>query len=207
MLHHLDDSLEAYLRDLVPLPPRDVDVSFDTPDREWGSGITRPTLNLFLWDVRRSQRRATAGMETVDVGGRPEHRRPAPRVEFRYLVTAWASENRDQHQILGAVLRTVVARPEIPDAQLRGELIGLDPRPRVELATVMGNTQSELWTALDGQLKAGLDLMITLPIETGVGLEAGPPVDQVELVTRDQEGHRPSGRRSMISEGPSRARG
>ena len=91
MLHHLDDSLEAYLRALVRLPSRDVDVSFDTPDHEWGSGVTRPTLNLFLWDVCRSQRRAVAGMEAVEVGGRIERRKPAPRVEFRYLVTAWAS--------------------------------------------------------------------------------------------------------------------
>lgn len=200
MLHHLDDSLEAFLRTLVPLPARDVDVSFDTPDRAWGSGVTRPTLNLFLWDVRRSQSRSVSGLDEVEVDGRIQRRRPAPRVEFRYLATAWAAENRDQHQLLGAVLRTIVSWPEISPDELRGDLIGIDPLPAIELATVAGGTQSELWSALDGQLKAGLDLLVTIPIHTGRGSEAGPQIESVELATRDRGGGRP-GRRRSISEG------
>ncbi|MEZ5411409.1 MAG: DUF4255 domain-containing protein [Acidimicrobiales bacterium] len=190
MLHHLDDTLEAYLRALVPLPTGDVDVSFDTPDREWGSGVTRPTINLFLWDVRRSARRGVSGLEQVEVDGRLHRRRPAPRVEFRYLVTAWASENRDQHQLLGAVLRTVVAQPDVPADLLRGDLAGLDPLPVVELAGTPpgGSSQGDLWSALDGQLKAGLDLVVTMAVDIGRATEAGPPVEEMEVATADREG-------------------
>ncbi len=205
MLHHLDDSLESYFRALVPLPPRDVDVSFDTPDRQWGSGVTRPTLNLFLWDVRRSQRRASTGMEEVTVNGRTQRRRPPPQVEFRYLVTAWAAENRDQHQLLGAVLRTIVSRPKIPIDYLQGELAETGSLPSIELAAMPNGTPSELWSALDGQLKAGLDLMVTIPVDTGIAAEAGPPTESVELRSADRNGGRKSGRkggRQTLSEGP-----
>lgn len=67
----------------------------------------------------------------------------------------------------------------------------------VELATVAGGTQSELWSALDGQLKAGLDVLVTIPIDTGLGVDAGPPVEGVELATQDRDGHHPSRRRSI----------
>jgi Pvc16 N-terminal domain len=204
MLHHLDDSLEAYLRALVPLPSGDVDVSFDTPDREWGSGVTRPTINLFLWDVRRSARRAVSGLEQVEVEGRVHRRQPAPRVEFRYLVTAWASDNRDQHQLLGAVLRTIVARPEIAAEHLRGDLVDLDPLPVVELAASApgGSSQGDLWSALDGQLKAGLDLLVTMAVDTGRATEGGPPVEELEVATADRDGARQSRRRAVVEEQP-----
>ncbi len=212
MLHHLDDTLEAYLRALVPLPTGDVDVSFDTPDREWGSGVTRPTINLFLWDVRRSVRRAVAGLEQVEVEGRLHRRRPAPRVEFRYLVTAWASDNRDQHQLLGAVLRTIVAQPEIPADHLKGDLVGLDPLPAVELAVSPpgGSSQGDLWSALDGQLKAGLDLVVTIAVDTGRTTEAGPDVEEVEVATADRSGAGHQSRRratALVEEPAGRAAG
>ena len=50
MLHLLDETLEAFLRAEVPLPARQVDVSFAAPDSEWGAAVTKPTVNLFLWE-------------------------------------------------------------------------------------------------------------------------------------------------------------
>lgn len=35
MLHLLDESLEHFLRTAVPLPPKEIDVSFEAPDRDW----------------------------------------------------------------------------------------------------------------------------------------------------------------------------
>src|SRR2546429_143298 len=92
MLHLLDESLEAFLRAAVPLPKREVDVSFAAPDRDWAARVSRPTVNLYLWDVRRNLDQRDGGMETV-VGddGRPQRRPPLPRVDCRYLVTAWTS--------------------------------------------------------------------------------------------------------------------
>ena len=52
MLHLLDESMEAFLRAEVPLSVRDVDVVFEAPDGDWAAGVSRPTVNLYLWDVR-----------------------------------------------------------------------------------------------------------------------------------------------------------
>ena len=56
MLQLLDESLESFLRAEVPLGARDVDVAFDAPDKEWASQISRPTVNLFLWDIYHDQK-------------------------------------------------------------------------------------------------------------------------------------------------------
>ena len=55
MLQLLDESIEAFLRASVR-SLADVDVAFEAPDREWGAGLNKPTVNLFLWDLRLSQR-------------------------------------------------------------------------------------------------------------------------------------------------------
>ena len=62
MLHLLDETLEAFLRAEVPLPARQIDVSFSAPDSEWGAAVTKPTVNLFLWDVKRNTAFRTAGI-------------------------------------------------------------------------------------------------------------------------------------------------
>lgn len=46
MLHLLDASLETFLRLTVPLPEREIDISFEAPDRDWGARVTRPTVDV-----------------------------------------------------------------------------------------------------------------------------------------------------------------
>src|SRR5438093_1211477 len=105
MLNLLDESLEEFLRATVPLPKREIDVSFAAPDKDWSSRISRPTINLYLWDVRRNVSERDHGIETVpDRNGRPARRQPLPRVDCRYLITAWTSDIGDEHALLGATL-------------------------------------------------------------------------------------------------------
>lgn len=105
MLNLLDESLEHFLRVVVPLPNRDIDVAFEAPDRDWAAGVSRPTINLYLWDVRPNTDEREFGMEDVTDGQRRIGRRsPRPRIDCRFLVTAWTSEVRDEHSLLGRVL-------------------------------------------------------------------------------------------------------
>lgn len=190
MLQHLDESIELFLRQRAALGVRDIDVAFDPPDREWASSIVRPTINVFLWDIHRSVTRAASGMETVEHDGVVHRRKPAPRVEFRYLITAWTMQHRDEHQLLGTVLRAVLAHGELPREFLTGDLVDVEPLPGIELASAEARGQSDLWSALDGQLKPGLDVAMTLAVDVGLGLEAGPPTEAVEVRTADMEGDR-----------------
>jgi hypothetical protein len=85
MLEMIDESLERFLRTSLLLGATDVDVSLEAPDREWSAKLTRPTVNLFLWDIRRSATRSRSGMRTVEVGDDVVHQ-PAFQI-----VELWAT--------------------------------------------------------------------------------------------------------------------
>ena len=184
MLHLLDESLEAFLRAAVPLPKREIDISFDAPDRDWSARVSRPTVNLYLWDVRRNLDQREGGVEVVyDEGGRPQRRPPLPRVDCRYLVTAWTSEVRDEHSLLGVTLAALLLHPTIEPRYLQGPYAGVIPVPSLEVAASDGRDNSDFWSALGGQLKPGLDLIVTATVDAKLLVEAGPPVDRYLLRT------------------------
>jgi hypothetical protein len=179
MLDLVDESLEAFLRATVPLSARDVDVSFVPPERDWTAKLTRPTVNVFLWDIRRSAERARAGMETVQVDGRTMYRMALPRIELRYLLTAWTTEHADERVLLAGILRTVLAHPQIPAEYVADTLEPLGP-----LALVMpmaGEQHVEVFKTLEGQLKPGVNVIVHTVVDTGVFTPAGPPTAGLEL--------------------------
>jgi hypothetical protein len=183
VLHVLDGSLEAFLRAAVPLPAQDVDIAFDAPDRDWAAGLTRPTVDLFLWDVRRNASDAEGGLELHAVGeGRPPVRRPPlPRLDCRYLVTAWTSEVKDEHSLLGAVLHTLLVTAELDADFLQGSYAQVRPLPTLTVARSDGKDTADFWSALGGQLKPGLDLVVTATVDAVPAWEAGPPVGSMEV--------------------------
>jgi len=176
MLNLLDDSLEAFLRAEVPLAPSDVDVSFEAPDKEWGAAVTKPTVNLFLWDVRRNLDEREAGWTVAETDGKRVRARQKPRVDFRYIVTAWTSDVRDEHALLGSVLATLLGHGELPDQHLQGSYAPVRPLPSLDVAPPDGRDQAEFWEALGGQLKPGLDMVVTATIDAAQLAETGPPV-------------------------------
>lgn len=200
MLHHLDESLELFLRACVPLGVRDIDVSFDAPDRTWAGTITRPTVNLYLYDVQRSVTRAVAGRETAEVNGTTVQRMAPTFVDCRYLATAWTAERRDEHQLLGALLATVLGYREIPAEHLVGAVAALRPAPRLNLASVAQRDQqhAQLWPALEAQLHPALDLIVTVPVESTLSAPVGPPTVGLELATSSTHGAH-GGRRRVVA--------
>jgi hypothetical protein len=181
VLHLIDAALEAFFRATVPLGAADVDVSFEAPDREWSAKLTRPTVNVFLWDLRRSSHQERAGVEEVEVDGRLVRRRPLPRVELRYVLTAWTSDHGDERALLAGLLRTALAHQEIPATYLPD---GLPPDPPMRLLLARAeDEQPEFGSTLDGQLKPSLAVTVIAPVETDVYTPAGPPVEVLELAT------------------------
>ena len=186
MLQLVDDSIETFLRASVPTLGDGVDVAFEAPDRDWGAGLTRPTVNLFLWDVRRNLDQRDAGMELLeDEDGRRHRRPPLPRVACRYLITAWTADVGDEHRLLGTLLATLLTTSELPAEYLPEGLAGLDPLPSVQVALPDGgNHGADFWSALGGQLKPGLDLVVTVTVDAATLATAGPPTDRHELILR-----------------------
>lgn len=185
MLHLLDESLESFLRQVVPLPAREVDVAFDAPDADWAAGLSRPTVNLYLWDVRLNTGERDLGMEEVtDSNGRKQRRSPRPRVDCRFLVTAWTTEVRDEHALLGRVLIALLNHTEIEAQYLEAALATLTPLPAIELRAGSASENPDFWSALGGQLKPALDAVITLTVDAALMREVGPPIDEIRLRRR-----------------------
>ena len=155
MLHLLDDSLDAFLRATGPLPASDVDVSFEPPDGDWSAGLSRPAVNLYLWRLRRSVAEASAGTEMVEQNGMRFRRGPRPRVELGYLITTWAAEARNAHQLLGRVLIAFLGTNELPVEYLQGPLADVRPVPSLSLSKADDDPPSEFWVALGGRFQPG----------------------------------------------------
>ena len=181
MLHLIDAGLEAFLRATVPLSAQDVDVSFEAPDREWSAKLTRPTVSLFLWDIRRSARHEQAGLEEVEVDGRLVRRPALPRVELRYVLTAWTSDHGDERALLAGAMRAVLAHGEIPATYVPEALQGL-PALRL-LMDRTNDDQPDFGTTLDGQLRPGIGLRVVAAVDTDAYTPAGPPVEVIELAS------------------------
>lgn len=194
MLHLLDASMEEFLRREVPLDDR-VDVAYDAPDNEWRSRVTRPTINLFVWDIRRNQYESQGGMDLVERDNERFHRPTPPRIDFRYLITTWTSEIRDEHQLLGAILMACLRQPLIPLAYLQGALAEVRPVPRMQVARFDGAESSEFWSSMGGQLKASLDVIVTATVDASVMVKAGPPITSVGLGSMETRTGTDDGRR------------
>lgn len=199
MFHLIDHALEQYLRASVPLPASDVDVAFNAPAREWSSRISRPTVNMFLWDVRRSAGKQRAGFEEVDIEGRTFRRMPPRVIELRYLVTAWSSEHRDEHQLLGNVTTAILASRSLPVEYLPDGFDLPDGRPvSLSLATTTDLKPNDFWSSIDGQLKPGLDVVVTLRVATSLHEVAEPPTG-VDVGVGDRHEPSRSSSRSYVS--------
>jgi hypothetical protein len=191
VLHLIDAALESFLRATVPLSAQDVDVSFEAPDRDWSAKLTRPTVSVFLWDIRRSTRHEQAGVEEVEVGGRLVRRLPLPRVELRYVLTAWTSDHGDERALLAGAMRSVLAHGEIPVTYVPDPMRDL-PALRL-LMDRTNDDQPDFGTTLDGQLRPGIGLTVVAPVDTDAYTPAGPPVEVLELATvRTDTGERSS---------------
>ena len=198
MLELIDESLEAFFRASVPLSATDVDVSFEPPDREWSAKLTRPTVNIFLWDIRRSVSKARSGLRTVERAGATFYEAAAalPRSALR----RHGLDQRPRRRA-GAARRPHSSPPRpwcdrsgIPRRRLRRTV---DP-PTLSMAAA-GEDHMDVFKALEGQLKPGLNIVLSTEFSIDVARPAGPPVDSIATTFgRFGSGHHridPPGRR------------
>lgn len=190
MLELIDGGLESMLRATVPLSTADVDVSFEAPDREWSAKLSRPTVNCFLWDLRRSSERSTSGLRTVVRDGVRVHRPAMPVVELRYVVTAWTNDHGDERSLLAGLMRSLLAAGSIPHEHLDPILHPLE-EPTVAIARA-GEDHMDVFKALEGKVKPGLNIVVSTQFDTDVYVEAGPPVESVATRVYRRDPERPS---------------
>lgn len=198
MLELIDGGLESLLRDTVPLSSLDVDVSFEAPDREWSARLSRPTVNCFLWDLRRSTERSKSGVQTMIRDGVRVHQPAYPVIELRFVITAWTSDHGDERSLLSGLLRALLAETVIPYAHLDSSLHHLD-EPSIDLARA-GEDHMDVFKALDGKVKPGLNVVVSTEFDVGVFVPAGPPVESfVTSVSRIGDADASATRRRRVA--------
>lgn len=155
----------------------DVDVVFDTPSSEWAAQLTRPTVNLFLCDLRRSPKPGQSGPEGGRANGRATERPPAMRVDCIFAVTTWSKAVADEHRLLSQVLGVLYAFPVL-DGHLGPRFD--DGSQRFSILASVGEQRPEqradFWRSVGGVYKPALDYVVTLSVESGHTVERGPDV-------------------------------
>ncbi len=184
----IDESLESFLRATVPLSAVDIDVSFVPPDDEWGAKLTRPTVSVHLWDVRRSIQRAITGIETFERDGVTMRRMALPRAELHYVITAWASDPSDERALLGAVLVALLGHNEIPMSFTPDVLHDL-PLPVLTVAREGDNNVKLIKDAM----KLGLQLTVTAVVDIGAAVSVAAAPSAIDIGFTDMQ----SGARSV----------
>src|SRR4051794_23733026 len=104
MLTDLQIKLTQLLYERGHIDPAHVDIRFHAPTKEWLASLTRPTIDLFLFDLKENTEKRQTQMEPVRGNGRFERRMPARRIDLFYMVAALASEVEDEHALLWRVL-------------------------------------------------------------------------------------------------------
>ena len=114
-----------------------------------------------------------------------ERRLPPRKFKLAYLVTAWTQRAEDEHRLLSAALSCFLRWDVLPPDVLRGALVGLTEPVRITigLPSPQGGPISEVWTALGGELKPSLDLVVTAPFPLGRSQPVGPPVTEPPGIT------------------------
>ncbi|MFE5111338.1 DUF4255 domain-containing protein [Streptomyces sp. NPDC056663] len=205
MIHEVDEVLKGLLGSGA-LAGSGIDIAFDAPTSDWAARRNSPTVNAYLYDIREDvQLRQRGHMPVVDERDVVVKRRQPPRwFRLSYLVTAWTKQPQDEHRMLSAVLATLIPRELLPPSELPRSLAALGLAVPLTVAGIHTESRSlaEIWTALGGELKPSIDLVVTAPFPAFPEYDAGPPVtegaavrvrtlDEAAPVT-DERAHRPS---------------
>jgi hypothetical protein len=190
MLADLDETLRTLLRtELERHGFEGVDIAFDAPAREWSGQLSKPTVNIFLYDLREAETLRTSEWSRIQKDGRTFEGRPPMIMECSYAVTAWTQAVEDEHRLLSQVLAIFYAYPEIPQAALNGRLANGSQQWPIKARIGQGKGEkSDFWSAIGGQYKVSLDYVVRLSVDSGAKLERGPEVRTQTVRTRLADG-------------------
>jgi hypothetical protein len=157
-------------------------ITFDSPSRPWIQSLTGPAVNLFLYDIKENASRREVMYEKVlsDTGAVVARRPPPPRFDLHYTVTAWAPKIVVEHKILAAVLRCLGPMTALPREVLPAALAEL---PYEVLVNTDSGAKRSMFINMGGDLKAGFEITVTVPMPGLPDLPAAPPVQQQATVT------------------------
>jgi hypothetical protein len=168
MIFDIDEALRELLKDELKIGKGEIDISFEQPKREWSSKLNKPTVNLFLYDIRENIKlRMAEDLDRIphEAGTVTLKRKPL-RVDLHYFVTSWAKEIQDEHNLLSGTLIGLLRHPSIEEKFLPDGLKN-HPHP-IHLEVAHGESFAnphDLWNSLDNHLHPGIRLTVTISVD------------------------------------------
>src|SRR5450432_3612406 len=113
MIHDLDLSLEKIIYEQGKINRSEIDISFEIPTGDWSARLSRPTIDLWCFDLRENVRLRNADITGAIARGERTARmtQPPRRYDLCYLVTAWVRKVEDEHQLLWRALASLIQVP------------------------------------------------------------------------------------------------
>ena len=174
MFAEIDDSIRQLLIQRGKLDSGEVDVSFQMPTRQWAAGISRPTVNLYLFDIRENTELKNPNPWVVRRG--PDNTaiksRPDVRMDLTYKVTAFATTVEDEHRLLARTLVTFLQNPSLPAGVLHSSL-GDEEIPTMVTSNSPGQGMADFWAAMNNDVRPSLDYRVTASIDLSQEIEVG----------------------------------
>jgi hypothetical protein len=177
MLNELDESLKTLLVQDLPrvierIEADGFDISFDVPNRDFRSRLTRPTLSLYLYNIQENRDLRGRVWNVTRQNGSVTTKRPPVRLDCDYMVTAWSNEVEDEHRLLTGAARVLFRNPVLPVDVLQGVL-----RDGIEITTEVAQPESfkdvvDIWSVLDNDLHPSVRVTVTVPLELDVEYES-----------------------------------
>ena len=152
----------------TPSTAPSVDLVFDAPTKDWVARRSGPAVDLYLYDIREDLPRRVPTWEDVRAPGgevtRPEAAAAPvpPRVPRDGLDPA----PEDEHRLLSSLLLCFLRNPMLRPGDLGGSLdeSGLPVYIDVGQPETQERSLADIWSALGGEMKPSLDVVVTAPI-------------------------------------------
>ncbi len=177
MINDLDETIKRLLLEKGKLDSGEVEISFDQPTGEWSAGLTRPTINCYLYDIRENTELRSREWHIERQDGKVRQVVAPMRVDLSYLITVWTRNIEDEHKLLWRVLQVLAQHPRLEPEECYGALKS-QPYP---IPTKVGQPSEairnipDLWGVMENQLRPAVHYVVTLALDTAEVIE-GPPV-------------------------------
>jgi hypothetical protein len=161
----MDEAIRQLLIRELPVKNGEIDIDFDQPRREWSARLNRPTLNVFLYDVREHVKLRSSQQWRVErlPDGTAVQRRPPVKVRLNYMITAWAANSDDEHNLLARALMVFFRNPIMPQELLPEGLLPQPTPVQLEVSEEdLAHKPVDVWTVLDNDLRPSITLMVIL---------------------------------------------
>lgn len=167
MIHDLDQTLERIIYERGKLNRNEIDISFEQPNGEWSSRLSRPTLNCWSFDLRENKKLRSSNRRVERNGNTGNITFPPRRFDITYLITAWTRKIEDEHRLIWRALTALKQTPIIYRDEAEGDLRYCEHDIPLLVATESDHPVNlvDLWSVLNNEMHMGFTLIATLELD------------------------------------------